>query len=164
MREGGKVFSQVGSYSRILDAANRDLVAPEADRINPASTKYYSTSSGRGTPVEATRMRNIQLLLGITPGKLVEAYKQQDKERMYSAALKDYDFALKRRLRAAMDSSDVNGLQYRIREEAQVHYSLFKKHMAEYNLDVKSTGDAMRSITKTIMGIEFDIFTGGQTK
>ena len=160
-REAGKVFSQLGSYSRILDSANRDLVAPEADSTNPASTKYYTTSSGKGTPVEATRMRNIQLLLGITPGKLVNAYKKQDKERMYSGALKDYDFALKKRLRDAMDSTD---LQRRIRKEASEHLFAFKDHMTKYGLDVPSTANPIKSITKTIIGINRDVQSGGQAK
>ena len=161
MRASGTVFSQVGSLSRILDAANRDIIAPEADRFNHGGDSYYTTSGGKPTNVKPNTMRNVQLLLGIQPGILVESNTQKNKERVYAMAFKNYSKELSNRLLKARND---RSLQNRIRDRAISDISLFKKHLTEYGLDVKVPMDAMATISNNILKHDLDIFTGGQTK
>ena len=161
VRAVGTVFSQVGSFSRILDAANRDIIAPEADRYHHGGESYYTTSGGRATDVKPNTMRTVQLLLGMMPGKLVEANTQKNKERVYALAFKDYMKDLDNRL---LKSRSDRNIQNRIRDKAIEDIGLFKQHLVEYGLDVKTPMDALASISNTILKHDLDILTGGQMK
>tara|TARA_R110000787_G_scaffold146376_1_gene260086 strand:+ start:2107 stop:6957 length:4851 start_codon:yes stop_codon:yes gene_type:complete len=152
-RLSGKVFSQIGSVSRVLDAANRDIVSPLADQNNPLAPVLYNTSGNRTLPVEVTRMRNLQLLLGIQPGKIIEMYSKREKEIHYADALKKYTKTLKKRLIDAKSTElgPFNSLKERIRKEGIETYIQFKDHVKKYGLDVKVTNDAATTLMRMII-------------
>ena len=77
LREVGKVFSQAGSISRVLDANARDIIQPDFDRMNPMAPKKYLSSSLTGIPVERNDFRDLMLLTGFMPGKVVEEYNRK---------------------------------------------------------------------------------------
>jgi len=159
MREGGKVFSQAGSISRLLDASHRDIVTPEAYWRNPLADQMYTTSGLRGLPVARTRMRDIQFLIGITPGKIVEEYSKQKTERIYAEALKDFNKDLEKRFRRAFQSRD---LQNRIAKDAVQKIVLFRKHMQDLGLDTPVPTNALKSIYSKINKLILDVQTGGR--
>jgi hypothetical protein len=152
-RESGKVFSQVGSVSRELDAAYKDLVAPESYWDNPLQAQTYSTSGLRPLPVERTRMRDIQLRLGITPGKIVEEYSKQKTERIYTQAIKEFQKDLTKRFIAARDSRAV---QNRIAKDAVNKLVELRLHLEEMNIDGPTPRDAMRSVHKKLAQLVID--------
>jgi hypothetical protein len=142
-RNTGKVFSQVGSISRILDAANRDIVTPESYWNNPLGEQTYATSGLNNLPVTRTRMRDIQFGLGITPGKIVEEYSKQKTERIYTQAIKDFNIDLTRKYKAAFGSSK---LQDRIASDAIDKLIALRQHLEEMGIDAPTPMNAMRSV------------------
>jgi hypothetical protein len=89
LREIGTVFSQAGSMSRALDAANMYTVHPDLIAVHPDVTPRYSTSSGRIVDVEATFGRDLQFFTGLTPGLYTETFDKKNLEFRYKSALND---------------------------------------------------------------------------
>tara|TARA_R110002051_G_scaffold139516_1_gene212230 strand:+ start:1095 stop:5969 length:4875 start_codon:yes stop_codon:yes gene_type:complete len=143
LRAGGKLFSQFGSLSRDLDAANTDIVAPEQYRRNPYATPKFATSSLRGLPVERTRLRSVQFWLGITPGKVVEQYSKQKTESIYADAIKDFNYDLQKRFRASFGSREA---QRRIAQDAIEKIVDLKKHLEESGIDGPLPRNALNSV------------------
>jgi hypothetical protein len=138
---------------KILDAAYKDLVAPESYWDNPLQAQTYSTSGLRPLPVERTRMRDIQLRLGITPGKIVEEYSKQKTERIYTQAIKEFQKDLTKRFIAARDSRAV---QNRIAKDAVNKLVELRLHLEEMNIDGPTPRDAMRSVHKKLAQLVID--------
>jgi len=158
-RESGKVFSQVGSISRVLDVANRDIVAPEAYWRNPFATQTYATSGLRGIPVERTRSRDIQFLLGITPGKIVEHYSKSRTERIYAEAIKDFGYDLEGKFRSLFGAPEA---QKRVSAKAIQQLVLLRKHLRDSGLDTPITSGALKSVHNKLTKLILDIQTGGR--
>lgn len=161
MREFGKVYSQMGSMSRILDVHNRHVIQPNMDRLNPLAPDYYVSSTLRGIPVEQSSFRDIQLALGFTPGKIVEAYEKQDMQRAYNRALTKYKEKIKKDYRLSFGDYE---RQRRIRRDAAHNLFKFKQHMESLGLEHKVPKEIMKSLTLQWMGLERDVFTGGKMK
>ena len=152
-REGGKVFSQVGSISRSLDAAYKDLVAPESYWNNPLAAETYATSGLQPFPVERTRLRDIQLWLGITPGKIVEEYSKQKTERIYTEAIKNFNINLTKKFKAAYGS---NAAQERIADDAINKLVELRLHLEEMGIDAPTPRNAMESVHKKLNQLILD--------
>ena len=161
MREFGKVYSQMGSMSRILDVHNRHVIQPNMDRLNPLAPDYYVSSTLRGIPVEQSTFRDVQLGLGFTPGKIVEAYEKQDMQRAYNRALTKYKEKIKKDYRLSFGDYE---RQRRIRRDAAHNLFKFKQHMESLGLEHKVPKEIMKSLTLQWMGLERDVFTGGKMK
>lgn len=95
----GHAISYVGALGRFFRNVDGPFGPMEFDRtehdplyraIDQSERNFFTTSYGRKTGVEVDQDRLKQLLLGITPGKLVEEYDLSGIERLYMDALKDY--------------------------------------------------------------------------
>ena len=91
LREGGRVFSAAGSVSRALDASNYRHTDEGAwvQHGNDILDKYR-TSNLRPVDVERTDLRDWSFWLGITPGKMVEAYSKENMSRLVKDGLKAF--------------------------------------------------------------------------
>jgi hypothetical protein len=158
-RNTGKVFSQVGSVSRWMDAANRDIVTPEAYWRNPYAVQTYMTSGLRGLPVERTRMRDLQFIWGITPGKIVEQYGKQRTERIYVEAIKEFGYNLEEKFKDAFGAPK---LQNRIANTAITQLIALRKHLEEMGIDAPTPANAMKSVYSKINRLILDVQTGGR--
>jgi len=158
-RNTGKVFSQVGSVSRWMDAANRDIVTPEAYWRNPYAVQTYMTSGLRGLPIERTRMRDLQFIWGITPGKIVEQYSKQRTERIYVEAIKEFGYNLEAKFKDAFGAPK---LQNRIANTAITQLIALRKHLEEMGIDAPTPANAMKSVYSKINKLILDVQTGGR--
>lgn len=163
LREFGKVWSQFGSFSRIVDSNNRDVIQPEAHMFNPLAPTYYTSSGLTGLPVEKNNFRDAQFWLGITPGKIVEEYDKLDLQHTYNTALSEFRKDVIKRYKNA--SGDIKGAsQTRIYNEAVEKMYVFKEHMRDLDLDDSTAKDVEKSLINQFMGTEMQTFTGGMIK
>jgi hypothetical protein len=136
IREGGKVFSQAGSVSRLVDAANMYEVHPDLDRIHPNVPARISSSSGRITNVELTFSRGIQLLTGLTPGLVTKEWEKRDLESMYTSAITNAGRQLKADLNRATGNSGTRAIN---------NYGLMTRNLRDtaerLDLDIKVVAD-----------------------
>ncbi len=161
LRQGGRVYSQFGSWSRIADATNRDVVNPDAHWRNPLAPKTYLSSTMRGIPVEQNDFRDWQLKLGFTPGKVIEAYNEQDLQRTYNNALKNYKKKISDDYRHSFGDYE---RQKRIREDAAHTLYRFKSHMESLGLEHNVPSRIYKSLIEQWFAIEGHAFTGGKMK
>ena len=136
MREGGKVFSQVGAVSRVMDARYRDVVNPDWHFKNPWSPAYYSTSSLRGTSVEQNTTRDVLQMLGFTPGKVVEAHEKEDLERAFNKAYSDYTKKTEDDMRKLIGSGSRNYTRLITEYERVISHFLQYVTAKGYDIDV----------------------------
>jgi hypothetical protein len=136
IREGGKVYSQFGSISRLMDAANMYEVHPDLDTIHPNVPARFSSSAGKVTNVELTLSRGIQLLTGLTPGLITKEFDKKDLEFRYTEAIKNAGKQLKEDLRRATGNSGVRAIN---------NYGLITRRLRdvaeELDLDIKVVSD-----------------------
>ena len=161
IRETGKVYSQLGSWSRIADAEMRYAVNPDAHMYNPLAPKTYVSSTLRGIPVEQNDFRDFLLKIGFMPGKIVNEYNRQDTQRAYNSALSDYKKKVSDDYRTAF-GDDVR--QKRIREDAAHILYKFRMHMESLNLDHNVPSNIYGSLIDEWLRIEGHAFTGGKMK
>ena len=157
LREVGKVFSQAGSISRVLDANARDIIQPDFDRMNPMAPKKYLSSSLTGIPVERNDFRDLMLLTGFMPGKVVEEYNRQDVERKYNAALSEYrkEKAKEYKLLTG-DNVGRSNLAYK----ATTTLQRFKLHMESLGFKANVPKNITESLVKTWLNIDQQMATG----
>ena len=110
LREGGRVFSQAGSVSRLIDAASMYDIHPDLSAVHPDVAPKISTSSGKPTGVELTLGRGIQLLTGLTPGLVMDIFDKKELEFRYTSAMTDASKQLKEDLRRATGSSAIRAI------------------------------------------------------
>jgi len=136
LREGGKVYSQAGSISRLIDAANMYEVHPDLDRIHPNVPARFSTSSGKITNVELTLGRGIQLLTGLTPGLVTKEFEKKDLEYRYRTAITNAGRQLKDDLTRATGNSAIRAIN---------NYGLITRNLRDtaerLDLDIKVVKD-----------------------
>ncbi len=98
-KETGHAISYVGALGRFFNNVDGDFHGYNFDRRNqdtdfkaldPNERNFFRTSYGTTTGVQVNTDRLEQLLLGITPGKLVEEFESKNIERMYLKSLNDY--------------------------------------------------------------------------
>lgn len=163
LRESGKVFSQFGSISRVLDANRRDLLNPTVASRNPFGPEYYSTSSSRGTPVERNNIRDIMLILGFTPGKLVEVFTSQDAERKLKKAFSTYTKNTLDRIRLIQNSEEKRPYIKIINEYARVTNE-FSSYTKAKGFDIPTVNNPKKAVINMIDKVFLNTASGGQAK
>ena len=160
-RDFGKVFSQMGSISRAMDAAHQDIVSPEIGRKNPMTPTYYTTSNLKATDVEVNDTNQFMLMLGISPGKLVESRNLRETEGIYKEAARNYAKSIDARYRAALGDS---ALQRRLIIEFTDEMNALKHLSVQLGISPTASLQSMSLATRKLMYIILDIGTGGEIK
>jgi len=160
-RDFGKVFSQMGSISRAMDAAHQDVVSPEIGRKNPMTPTYYTTSNLKSTDVEVNDTNQFMLMLGISPGKLVESRSLRETEMIYKEAARSYTKNIDKRYRAALGNDD---LQRRLIIEFTDEMNALKYLSVQLGISPTASLQSMSIATRKLMYIILDIGTGGEIK
>jgi hypothetical protein len=161
IRDFGKVFSQMGSISRAMDAAHQDIVVPEIGRKNPMTPTYYTTSNLKATDVEVNDTNQFMLMLGISPGKLVESRSLRETEMIYREASRNYIKSIDKRYRAALGDND---LQRRLIIEFTDEMNALKYLSVQLGISPIVSLQSMSIATRKLMHIILDIGTGGEIK
>lgn len=161
IRDFGKVFSQMGSISRAMDAAHQDIVVPEIGRKNPMTPTYYTTSNLKATDVEVNDINQFMLMLGISPGKLVESRSLRETEMIYKEASRNYIKSIDKRYRAALGDGD---LQRRLIIKFTDEMNALKYLSVQLGISPIVSLQSMSIATRKLMHIILDIGTGGEIK
>jgi hypothetical protein len=157
MRNYGKVFAQLGSISRVTDAVNQDIVAPQVKAINPYSPTYYMTSNLKATNVERSKLNDWMLVFGISPGQLVEDSSKRGIEIKYQNAAKNYSKSLEEKMRAALSNE---AAQLRIMEEYRDALIEYQKLATRLGIDPKVAHDGFSTASKKLINIILELNSG----
>jgi hypothetical protein len=159
LREFGIVFSQAGSVSRWLDAANMYEVHPDLATIHPDVKPRFSTSSGNITDVELTFGRGISLLTGLTPGPSTAAFLKKDLEYSYLDAMKNVSKQLGEDLKRATGDSGLRAI---------ARYGLITRRLRDtvekLGLDIKVVEDGYGSARMTYQNLLINYSNGKDMK
>ena len=161
-RESGKVFSQVGALSRVMDARYRDVVNPDYHFKNPWTPEYYSTSSLRGTSVERNTTRDVLQLLGFTPGKVVETHEKEDLERSFKKAYATYTKDTEDKLRLLIGSGSRTYIR-QIEEYVRV-IEHFRQYVKAKGYDISVVKNPRKQALDMLRKVNTDWKSGGQIK
>jgi hypothetical protein len=159
LREFGIVFSQAGSVSRLLDAANMYEVHPDLATVHPDVQPRFSTSSGNITDVELTFGRGISLLTGLTPGPATANFLKKDLEYSYLDAMENVSKQLVADLKRATGDSGLRAI---------ARYGLITRRLRDtvekLGLDIKVVEDGYGSARMTYQNLLINYGNGKDMK
>jgi len=159
-RESGKIFSQIGAFSRAYDATHLDVVLPELGRVNPQYTPFFISRNKDFTTVPVTSNRIWSLVFGILPGKLVDERTKKEREFLYKNAAISYLKKMDNKIRGALGSTDEH--KDRIIEEFAHAMEAYGVMARDLSLDLDVTMEGRKIMTNRLMGMIFELTTGGQ--
>ena len=132
IREVGKVYSAAGSISRALDASYLSITDPDAYLNSPYAEGFYRTSNLRPLGVMATPRSQLMQVLGITSGRVVEAYSKEDLQRRLRIGITNYG---KRMVQKIRDTGMNKETMQRLTTESMLVLSEARKFAEDNGLD-----------------------------
>ena len=160
-RQFGRVASQLGAVSRVLDATHRELINPEAYSDNPLSPDYYLSSSLNPSNIRVNPFRNFIQSMGFTPGKIVDQFNLDDLEMGYTSAATEYNKQLKKDFKR--HQGDKKYINRRITEHVII-MSDFAQKMLDMGLDVKVVNNPKQQAINIYNDIIYKSLSGGEDR